>query len=281
MPGENGGEPSTEGAFAFGLNLAFSELGPLQFFFFVEAPIVAGALLRGWRSAHCGPVSASTPRSRTSRRVLPSKQRQAALRKTGDLSIFEITLTVPDHTFRVGDEFRITGPDNSNYKTVGEDNFQVTKLDGDDISYLVTGNPGAFDGAKVKKITISDPLDLRDPGFVSTKDLSLSDWEAQLDAAVANQGSSSFWNRLTNPKVVIEGGATMSFDPRIPDNILGLDVDFLLDSELRLLLTGTTTLGRLRENTHEVLYRLECNRWWPCRLPVPAGYSGDSGHPRR
>ena len=236
------GESEPEGAFAFGLNFAISELGPLQFFFFVDAPIVlepySGLAISSLRA---GIRFDTTIEGLQTRPPLAATEGSKAVSDITN-NIYEITLTVPDHTLKEGDEFDIINAGNSNYDTPGDDNFQVTKVNGDDISYIVTGDPGAFDGADVKKISISDPFDLRDPGFVSSKDLSLADWEAQLDTAVANQGGASIWERLTNPKVVIEGGATMSFDPRIPDNIVGLDVDFLFDTELRLLLSGQMTL---------------------------------------
>jgi len=131
---------------------------------------------------------------------------------------------------KVGDEFRIINAGNPNYNS-GVDNFVVTGVSGNDITYEVEVDPGAYTTADIRKMTISDPLDLRDPGFASTRDLSLSDWENQLDRAVVNQmnAGDSVWDVLID-KAVIEAGATLSFSPRIPDKLLRFDGDVLLDT---------------------------------------------------
>jgi hypothetical protein len=51
----------------------------------------------------------------------------------------------------------------------------------------------------------------------------------------------SVWDVLFD-KFVIEAGATLSFDPRIPSFLVSLDVDLLFDTELRLMLTGQLVL---------------------------------------
>ena len=116
-------------------------------------------------------------------------------------------------------------------------------VNGNDLTYEVEENPGVFSGCGIRKMTISDPLDLRDPGFGTSKGLSLNDWEAQLDQAVVNQmnAGDSVWDVLFD-KAVIEAGATLSFGPRIPSSVLSLDGDLLFDTEGRLLVTGSMNL---------------------------------------
>jgi len=236
------GETKTVGGFSVGLNLAISELGPLQFFVFSNVNIIldpiSGLSITGLRG---GLRFNSTLEDLQVRP--PFSATGGSAEATGDvLKPVRITLTLPGHNLKPGDEFRVTSAADADL--LGE--FVVSNVNGDDVSYLVVGEVGNFSfitPIEVRKLSISDPLDLRDPGFKSTKDLTLVQWEAQLDQQVVNQANAgdSLWDVLFD-NVVIEAGATLSFAPRIPSSVLCFDVDLLLDTELRLLITGKMTL---------------------------------------
>ena len=70
------------------------------------------------------------------------------------------------------------------------------------------------------RLTITDPLDLRDTGLQSgiAPPESILDWKDQLDQAVTNQieAGNDVWELLFK-EVVFGGGASVGFDPRIPD----------------------------------------------------------------
>jgi Ca2+-binding RTX toxin-like protein len=237
--GTDDGKGGKKGAFSAGLNLAVSELGPLQFFVYSGVPIllepVTGLAITELRggvrfNSNIEDLQVRPPLGTTAGKVSPFQD--------GADVKYRVTLTAPGHNLKIGDEFRIIDAAEP-YKG----RFKVTEVDGDDITYVMEDHPGAYAGANIRKITISDPLDLRDPGFASTKDLSLSDWENQLDQAVANQmnAGDSFWDVLFD-KAVIEAGATLSFSPRIPSNVLSIDGDLLFDTEGRFLVTGGLNL---------------------------------------
>jgi len=237
--GTDDGKGGTKGAFSAGLNLAVSELGPLQFFVYSGVPILLEPITGLAITELRGGV-------RFNSNIEDLQVRPPIGTIAGTVTAFEngadvdyrVTLTAPGHNLKIGDEFRIIDAAEP-YKG----RFKVTEVDGDDITYVMKVHPGAYAGANIRKITISDPLDLRDPGFASTKNLSLSDWENQLDQAVANQmnAGDSFWDVLFD-KAVIEAGATLSFSPRIPSNVLSLDGDLLFDTERRLLVTADLNL---------------------------------------
>lgn len=164
-----------------------------------------------------------------------------------DLELQDVTLTFSEMHYDSTDarwtgEVGVTAPFAVLFPDLlGE--FVVSNVNGDDVSYLVVGDPGDFSFVtpiEVRKLSISDPLDLRDPGFKSTKDLTLVQWEAELDQQVVNQANAgdSLWDILFD-NVVIEAGATLSFAPRVPSLVLRFDVDLLLDTELRLLIMVT------------------------------------------
>jgi hypothetical protein len=100
---------------------------------------------------------------------------------------------------------------------------------------------GDFVGdAEIVRLTITDPLDLRDEGLESgiAPPESIVVWRDQLNAAVANQikAGDNIWAQLFG-EVVIGGGGTLSIDP-IPDTVMQLKVDLLIDTDFRILLTG-------------------------------------------
>ncbi|HEX4999276.1 MAG TPA: LEPR-XLL domain-containing protein, partial [Terriglobia bacterium] len=248
---KNGNPPAKVGGYGFGFNFAISGLGPLQLFVFVNVPIlldpVSGLSITSLR----GGVRFNS--------TLEDLQVRAPFNATGGSATASgdaakpvmITLTVPGHNLKVGDEFRITAAGDPDLLNSSPDNFVVVSVDGDSITYL-TGDGAsdpdpahyAFGGTiEVKKISISDPFDLRDPGFGSSKDVTLQDWEAQLDQQVVNQANAgdSLWEVLFD-KLVIEAGATLSFAPRIPAFLVSMDVDLLFDTQLHLLVTGTMNL---------------------------------------
>jgi len=191
----------------FGFNLAISELGPLQIFIFTDVNIPLDPLFTGLQIDELrGGIRFNSSLEDLQVRP-PFGATAGTVVETGDaLHPYEITLTVPEHNLKVGDEFRITQAGNPAYLS-GVNNFVVTEVDGEKISYLVDTNPGAFAmTTNIKKITISDPFDLRDPGFLSTKDMSLADWEAQLDQQVVNQA---------NGIPVVNGSLDVNFDNEI------------------------------------------------------------------
>ncbi len=193
----------TREGFGASFNLAISELGPLQFFasYSFQTPRGPdGKPKAGLEGRPIGTTGLELLELRAGIRFNSSLEdlqvrppfgaTSGTVAPSGDLTKpFEVTLTVPGHNLAVGDEFRITAAGNPNYLS-GAENFVVTAVNEDDISYLVQSDPGAFaTTTDIKKISISDPTDLRDPGFLSTKDLSLADWEAQLDQQVVNQAN--------------------------------------------------------------------------------------------
>ena len=115
----------------------------------------------------------------------------------------------------------------------------------DTVTYRVKSDPGPFVGsAQIVRLTIKDPLDLRDGGLeagIAPPD-SINDWRTQLDEAVRNQleAGDDVWARLFG-EVTFGGGATLSIDP-IPDTVLMFNVDFLLDTDFRILLNGKMSL---------------------------------------
>jgi len=237
--GTDDGKGGKKGALNAGFHFAISELGPLQLFVYSAVPIVLEPItglaiteLRGGVrfNSNIEDLQVRPPIGTIAGTVSPFQ--------VGADVNYRVTLTAPGHNLKIGDEFRIIDAAEA-YKGI----FKVTEVDGDDISYVMKDHPGAYAGANIRKITISDPLDLRDPGFASTKDLSLGDWESQLDQAVANQmnAGDSFWEVLFQ-KAVIEAGATLSFSPRIPSSVLSIDGDLLRDTEGRFLVTGGLNL---------------------------------------
>jgi len=228
--------------FSAGLNMAVSELGPLELFVFSDVNIplepVTGLAITQLRGGIRFHSSIEDLQVRPPIGTVGGTVTEFSDQQDGTDRDYRITLTTTGHNLKVGDEFRIINAGNPNYNS-GVDNFVVTGVSGNDITYEVEVDPGAYTTADIRKMTISDPLDLRDPGFASTRDLSLSDWENQLDRAVVNQmnAGDSVWDVLID-KAVIEAGATLSFSPRIPDKLLRFDADVLLDTEGRFLVTG-------------------------------------------
>ena len=130
------GETTTEGGFAFGLNFAISELGPLQFFVFADVPIILEPVSGLAISSMRGGIRFNS--SIEDLQVRDPFGATAGSATLANATQYKFTLTVPDHNLKVGDEFRVTGAGNSNYNT-GTEHFVVTEVDGDEISYLVVG----------------------------------------------------------------------------------------------------------------------------------------------
>ncbi|MFV2067655.1 MAG: calcium-binding protein, partial [Pirellulales bacterium] len=244
--GHSDGKGGTQGGFGVGLNFAVSELGPLQMFVYSNVKIVLEPISGLAITELRGGVRFNTNLEDLQVRPPIGTSAGSVVEfidpNDGTDTDYRVTLETTGNNLVVGDEFRII---NSTTEFLsGEANFVVTAVDGDDITYEVEEDPGAYGGADIKKMTISDPEDLRDPGFASTKDLSLGDWEAQLDQAVVNQANvdGNVWDVLFD-NAVLEVGATVSFDPRISDKIISFDADLLFDFEGRFLVTGKMNLA--------------------------------------
>ncbi len=194
------GGMQTKGAFDVGFNFAVSELGPLQMFVYSNVNIViepiSGLAISELRGGVRFNANLENLQVRAPIGTVENEFSVDGFPDPNDASDvdYRVVLTTTGHNLKVGDEFKIIAAGNPAYLS-GKDPFVVTAVDGDDITYVMEENPGAFTTADIRKISISDAFDLRDPGFSSTKDLSLSDWEAQLDQAVVNQAT-------TGPEVV-------------------------------------------------------------------------------
>jgi len=148
-----------------------------------------------------------------------------------------VTLTMSGHDLAIGDDFRIREAGNAAYNG----DFEVFAVNGDEVIYDVEFDPGLWVGdAEIMRLSITDPLDLRDAGLESgiAPPDDISDWRTQLNAAVANQiqAGDDIWAQLFG-EVVFGGGATLSIDP-IPDTVMQLEVDLMIDTDLRILLQG-------------------------------------------
>ncbi len=150
---------------------------------------------------------------------------------------WRVTLTVPEHDLAIGDEFRIRDAGNAAYNG----DFTVFAANGDEVILELATNPGLWVGdADIMRLTITDPLDLRDEGLESgiAPPESILVWREQLNSAVVNQiqAGDDIWAQLFG-EVVFGGGATLSIDP-IPDTVMQFEVDFMIDTDLRILLAG-------------------------------------------
>jgi Ca2+-binding RTX toxin-like protein len=237
--GSGSGSDGGDGLAAFEIAFAMSELGPLQFFLSVDAPIIieptTGLAISGLRAG----IRFNT----TIEDLQTEVDFQATAGSTAPVlgsTDFRVTLTIPDHDIAIGNDFRVADAGNDTYN--GQ--FMVVSVNGDDVTYEMDFDPGLFVGsADITRLTITDPFDLRDSGLnagVAPPD-SIFEWEAQLDQAVTNQlmavADGDVWGLLFE-KITIGGGASMSFDPRIPDDVLELDVDVLIDTQLRIFVVG-------------------------------------------
>ncbi|MFK7819472.1 MAG: hypothetical protein AB8G99_12190, partial [Planctomycetaceae bacterium] len=209
----------------FGFAFAFSELGPLQVFAHsdVDIPLeprtglVASNLRLGARFS-------------TTIEDLQTETDFTTTKGTFDEVESQVTLEISDHDLAVGNVFRVRNADTASYD--GE--FTVLSINGDDVTYAVDSDPGIFAGdAEILRVTITDPLDLRDSGLTAgiAPPEDVADWQTQLDQAVTNQikAGGNVWDRLFS-EFVLGGGATLSFDPRIPAEVLQFDADFMLGS---------------------------------------------------
>jgi Ca2+-binding RTX toxin-like protein len=214
----------------FDIAFAVSNLGPLQFF-------VSGGPIKRFEPT-TGLTIEEVRLGVRFNATIEDLQTETDFHATGaTVDGTRVTLTVPLHDLAIGDDFRIRNADNGNYNG----DFTVFSINGNEVTYDVVADPGAFVGdAEIIRLTITDPLDLRDAGLESgiAPPESMSVWRAQLDAAVANQieAGDNIWDRLFG-EVVFGGGGTLSIDP-IPDTVMQLDVDFMLDTDLRILLAG-------------------------------------------
>ena len=159
----------------------------------------------------------------------------ATVEQVGD--VWRVTLTIPDHDLVTGNEFRIREAGNANYNG----DFTVFAVNGDEVIFELAADPGSLPGdAEILRLTITDPFDLRDEGLESgvAPPESILVWREQLNGAVTNQieAGDNIWGQLFG-EVVFGGGATLSIDP-IPDTVMQLEVDLMIDTDLRILLAG-------------------------------------------
>jgi hypothetical protein len=97
----------------------------------------------------------------------------------------EITLTVPEHNLKVGDEFRIPIADDPDFESSGPDNFVVLAVNGDNITYRTGGTGSDPDptttagGTNEVRRSAFRTRSVRDQ-FQSVK-AALEQWEDQLD----------------------------------------------------------------------------------------------------
>ncbi|MDH3274822.1 MAG: hypothetical protein OEM99_09825, partial [Gammaproteobacteria bacterium] len=256
--GELSGLSNTKdkGGKAKSLTVAFaiSEQGPLQFF------IAGGGLKRfEFNSGLTLEEVRLGVRFFTNIEGLQTETDFTAKAQVGvyDTATRQITLTIPGHDLEIDDEFRIRKAAEENFNG----DFTVVNVNGDDVTYISTFDPGLFSGeAEVIRLTIKDPLDLNDNGLESgiAPPDSILVWKEQLDNAVIDQLQANFdvdpllppvvagWEIIQGVlddtiDVVIGGGATISIDP-IDDTVLLFDVDFALDTDGNILLQGDMQL---------------------------------------
>jgi len=248
------GDEDDGGIASFNIAFAISELGPLQFFGSVDKSI----MLEPTTGLAISSMRVGVQFNKTIEDLQTETDFQATgatVTKDGDR--FLVTLTIDgEHDLegptpggtRPGDEFRIHGAENDAYNSDEENRtFTVVSATESTVTYQVDRDPGEFggDAADIIRHTIKDPLDLRDEGLNSgvAPPADIYVWREQLDNAVTKQitDGENIWERLFDT-VVFGGGASLSFDPRIPDKVLGLDVDFLLDTKLRTMLVGKMSL---------------------------------------
>ena len=240
-----------DGFASFNIAFAISELGPLQFFASLDVPImlepITGLAISSMRLGVSFYTTIEGLQTDTDFYATDATVEEAEYPDPDDSKhpyLYKVTLTIPDHDLEVGDDFRILNADNENY----EGDFTVLTVNGDQVTYRLKYNPGTFIGtADIIRLTIKDPLDLSDEGLnygvEPPKDI--FEWRQQLDFKVKDQliysTPSDSWLRFLD-EAVFGGGATLSFDPRIPDWLLAYDVDFLLDTDLRIFLKGEMSL---------------------------------------
>lgn len=231
----------------FGLAFAFSELGPLQFFVSAKAPTPLEPAVTGLET------SAMRLGVRFNTTIEDLQTETDFMATTGNFNAANssVTLAIPDHDLAVDNDFRIRDAGNSAF----DGDFTVLTVNGDEVTYKVDAHPGGFVGsAEIVRRTITDPLDLRDKGLESgiAPPDSIEDWEDQLDQAVTNQieAGDDVWALLFE-EVVFGGGATLSFNSRIPDSLLKFNVDFMIGTHvdreeqtagMQILLKGEMTL---------------------------------------
>jgi hypothetical protein len=170
---KDGKLPPKIGGYDFGFRLAISELGPLQLYVFAKIPIILDPVSGLKITSLSGGISFfSTVEDKQIRPPYTASGGSAA--SSGDAqSPVKITLTLPGHNLRPGDEIRILSAGDQDLVSKGRDTFVVTGFNGDDVTYLTGGglyesdpNEYTFGGKiEVRKVSISNPFDLNDPGF--------------------------------------------------------------------------------------------------------------------
>ena len=248
--------------FGFGFAFAFSELGPLQVFGHADTNIVieptSGLAINNLRLG---------ARFSTTIEDLQTETDFSATGGSFDSVNSRVTLTIPNNDLAAGNIFRVRGAGNSAFD--GE--FEVFEVNGNAVTFEVDADPGVFVGsAEVVRVTLTDPLDLRDSGLSSGIGApeSVEDWKLQLDQAVVSQieAGGDVWGRLFD-EFVLGGGATLSFDPRIPQEILQFDVDFMLG----------TVLGDADEDTSLQVWLKGEMSLYDGQLTIPASMFADLG----
>ena len=90
-------------------------------------------------------------------------------------------------------------------------------------------------------------LDLRDPGLQTgiVPPGDLDEWKTRLDTAVRNQltahTTGDLWGQVFGGDIVFAGTATLSYS-EIPDTVMLLDVQLLLDTDMHALMLGNLKL---------------------------------------
>ena len=196
------GSISLAGSGGFGLAFAFSELGPLQFFVSAEVPIILEPVFTGLAISEMR----LGVRFNTTIEDLQTETDFTAIAGAFKTADSRVTLTIPNHDLAVGNDFRIRNAANEAF----EGNFTVLSVNGDEVTYEVDANPGSFIGdVEIVRLTITDPLDLRDTGLRAgiAPPESILDWKDQLDQAVTNQieAGNDVWELLFK-EVVFGGG---------------------------------------------------------------------------
>ena len=214
---------------------AFSELGPLQFY-------ISGGPIKRFEPTTgltLEEVNLGVRFNTTIEELQTETDFQAIAASVEDIATgARVTMEITDHDLAIGNEFRVRDAGNDNYNG----DFTVVGVNGDLVSFELAADPGLWVGdAEVMRLTITDPLDLRDAGLdsgIAPPD-SIFDWRTQLNAAVANQilAGDNIWAQLFG-EVVIGGGATLSIDP-VPDTVMQLEVDLMIDTDLRIFMNGT------------------------------------------
>ncbi|MEP0201448.1 MAG: LEPR-XLL domain-containing protein, partial [Halioglobus sp.] len=153
---------------------------------------------------------------------------------------------------KVDDEIRIRNSSNGMLNGL----WKVTAVGDGTVTFAVDSDPGTLigetAGAIVIRHNIREPEDLLDPGFANgiAPPASLADWQAVLEDSVATQvANDDTWGSFSG-QFILGAKANVEFRDRIQEEagtgiapeILGGKLDFLIDSELNLLVLGNLSV---------------------------------------